>query len=1586
MPLDHPLTDSPRSAMSTRGPATPPPPRHIAIPTIVEPAAAVPTPATTSTASPSRSPRLGQATFDASVSPNAQEAPPYSARPRLLFTTKDEHAYEGDAFDDKAASSSAGHTWVLGPDELPNPSSAAGDRFSTPQDPAAADGASTTPPVPAIRASFRTLFSLTSRSTLWTVVIPGTAFAIGSGLIPPYMTMILGDSLQAFTDYGLATGTDGISADALKSARSSLLHDVRLQAIKFAILAAVVLAASSANIGLWVIHGERVARELRMHVYRGVTAKGLDWYETGMGGEAEGGQDGATSAVDAAGLTGRFSKDTDDVRIGSAQTVGLVLQYLSSSLFCIILAFYRNWRLAFVVLATIPGVITVVALTERWSGPLANRNRATTADCTSRVNRIISAIPTVKAFNAENSMLMAMFVQGFWYGAHLISSGRSTAASVNTSFWACLLGSSYLQTCIPSLVALEKAKIAMAGLLQLARDDTNQVEMPSPPMVDASTPTRVSKRQRRKDSVAGTISWPIPLEEKIDADHKAQLATSPTLAKRPVPATFIPLSGVQGKRRSGQAPRALRKLRPLTFSGELSLRGVTFHYPARPPPAAPALRDVNLYFAARETTYVVGTSGSGKSTVGALLLGLYGLKSGRVEVDEQGLEWIDEDWLRTHVACVSQGASVLFEGTVHDNVAIGVVGQLQEDGSTRSVQEVSREEVIAACRVALLHDFIRDLPLGYDTSLSGEQGASLSGGQRQRLAIARAYIRNPTVLILDEATSALDATSRVLVHEAVKAWRDNRTTIVITHDLSPIGPGDFVYVMADGRVVQQGYREDLEAIGHGRFYDMLHSQELPEQDEPTEELADADSARRSGAYGGLARSSLALEAGIARRETANRLSTASLLFPPTAEDLVSAGRQLWSSRRASHLSSTVTVDPESSSSGLAEEGKAYLGREYVAHLPSQAGAPDDTGLTWRYSEFSLADLEKAGETAVQVRTGGDRRRLLPPPSSDTSPNPAGGRRTDGDGDGDTTRLPRRTIPQLARRYWRTIPNKLLFAAGMGFSVMVGACTPIFSTFISKVISNLGNPNAMSLITQSAIVVIALAVVDGLGSFLKFYCMERCAMGWTTSLRRKAMAKVVRQDKAFFDMPGNGATALSYSIIKDSEDARTLVGTIICQLAVLASMLVIGIAWSLATGWELTLVGFGMAPIIIVVSRSLASVLNRLEADNKDKREAVSKHLMQVLSHVKAIRSMSIESVFNSTYERAVAATYAGGIRAAPFAGLGFASTFALTYLSQGIMLLVGAVLVVGGRYTFGKMLQVFSLIIFTVTFAGQLMNYLPAMAKSLQAADDLLRLLDLADDTHESRGEAKLPIQGRVGFRNVDFHYPSRPSVNILNGVDFEIEAGECVAIVGASGSGKSTVAALLQRLYEPSAGQVCLDDRALDSIDTHYLRDHTAVVSQHPALFDMTIAENIAYGREDASMVDIRKAAAQAHIDDFIEALPLGYDTKLGDNASFISGGQAQRLQMARALLQPRELLILDECTSALDPTNQRLVLDTVMRIKEGRTTVVITHKLAVMEKCDRLLVMANGRVVETGTVAELRTRPHGTFASLASGGEWEI
>lgn len=318
------------------------------------------------------------------------------------------------------------------------------------------------------------------------------------------------------------------------------------------------------------------------------------------------------------------------------------------------------------------------------------------------------------------------------------------------------------------------------------------------------------------------------------------------------------------------------------------------------------------------------------------------------------------------------------------------------------------------------------------------------------------------------------------------------------------------------------------------------------------------------------------------------------------------------------------------------------------------------------------------------------------------------------------------------------------------------------------------------------------------------------------------------------------------------------------------------------------------------------------------------------------------------------------------------------------------------------MIQTLNLIIFTVSIGSQLMGFstfslllfyffrqlttwLPAqrIAKSIQATRDFNKLLQLSTHTTESHGHLRPPIEGAISFRDVSFAYPERPDVPVLKDIDLDISDGETVAIVGSSGSGKSTIASLLQRLYEPATGSISIGPWHLSSLEVKHLRDHVSVVSQTPHLFDATIRENISYGASNVSDKDVQRAAQDANVHDFIMSLPQGYDTKLGENASLISGGQAQRLQIARALVRPSKVLILDECTSALDGANQAAVMQTMLNAKEGRTTLMVTHKLAVMRMCSRIIVLHEGRIAEEGSYESLMAR-RGVFEQLASGGEW--
>lgn len=898
-----------------------------------------------------------------------------------------------------------------------------------------------------------------------------------------------------------------------------------------------------------------------------------------------------------------------------------------------------------------------------------------------RADRILGAIPTIKAFNAQEKemkefesitsnayvaysklhfiwgirggatqfILLSMFVQGFWFGSYLVRNGKSSAGAVNTCFWACLLAATYLQLCVPSLVILEKGKMGMADLLELAR--ANEVEDIVPDAQDTATlasPMMSNSRDWRKGST--TSVEPFATKGVVNSTSSIDFSNVPASPMDRLPSpTFsirtpvhIPLSSLtssspsasnrplKSAQRNGKTGRRLRKLHPTEFSGELNLRNVTFYYPSRLHPAPPALKNVHLYLAAKETTYIVGGSGSGKSTVGNLLLGLYRPESGTIEVDEQGLDWIDDEWLRGHVACVSQGASVIFDGTVHDNIAIGVVGQIQPDGTRRDPKDVKREEVIEACRGALVHEFIRDLPEGYDTWLSGEKGASLSGGQRQRLAIARAWIRNPTVLILgsffspfsfrfyfagadynyslttDEATSALDATSRLLVSEAVKHWRKNKTTIIITHDLTPIDAQDFVYVMTNGSVVEQGYRRDLEANTAGAFCALAGI-------EPEEELLDEDYFVESYTGRNLDDDDEDLPNDSQRQSGFYRVS----LFPATG-GVIAQSRQLAIAR---HASAFYTEDRQRRRSSYRPSSQYPRQSRYDTPPPVYDFA-SFSETNPRDSTISMSALTSAANKASSRRPGGQRIKHKTMVESDAKEWMASRRKKESEKLHTTIEIESKSssttktremmgIIAIARKYYPTIPNKMLFWFGIFCSLMVGATTPIFSSLLSKLMANLGDPNAGSLVISTSLLILLIAFIDGFGTLLKFYALERCGMGWIAALRIRTLRLILKQDKAWFDREENSASNLVNILMKDAEDARTLVGTVIGSLFVVVSMIFIGLAWAFVIGWELTLVGVGLAPVFVIATRLQASVVSKVEAKNKRMREDVSKRFHQV---------------------------------------------------------------------------------------------------------------------------------------------------------------------------------------------------------------------------------------------------------------------------------------------------------------------------------------------------------------------------------------
>jgi ATP-binding cassette subfamily B (MDR/TAP) protein 1 len=313
----------------------------------------------------------------------------------------------------------------------------------------------------------------------------------------------------------------------------------------------------------------------------------------------------------------------------------------------------------------------------------------------------------------------------------------------------------------------------------------------------------------------------------------------------------------------------------------------------------------------------------------------------------------------------------------------------------------------------------------------------------------------------------------------------------------------------------------------------------------------------------------------------------------------------------------------------------------------------------------------------------------------------------------------------------------------------------------------------------------------------------------------------------------------------------------------------------------------------------------------------------------------------------------------------------------------GGRLVHNDEITIGQLILVASLLLFGVLGSAQALTILPEFGKANSSAIALLKVISRKPAIRFSGGTTMDRLIGNIEFKNVDFAYPTRPDTRVLKDFSLSVTSGQNVALVGPSGSGKSTIVGLLERFYEPESGQVLIDGVDIKDIDPQWLHRHIGIVTQEPTLFATSIKNNITYAVSQYGPVsdeEIIKAAKDANAHDFIINLPNGYNTMLGERGVSLSGGQKQRVAIARAMIQNPSVLLLDEATSALDTESESLVQDALSRLMEGRTSIVIAHRLSTVQNSDVIVVMAQGKIVEMGKHSDLVTIPNGVYAKLAT------
>lgn len=497
--------------------------------------------------------------------------------------------------------------------------------------------------------------------------------------------------------------------------------------------------------------------------------------------------------------------------------------------------------------------------------------------------------------------------------------------------------------------------------------------------------------------------------------------------------------------------------------------------------------------------------------------------------------------------------------------------------------------------------------------------------------------------------------------------------------------------------------------------------------------------------------------------------------------------------------------------------------------------------------------------------------------------------------------------------------------------------------------------------------------------LRFYYVTWIGERVIADIRRAVFDHVIGLTPAFFEMTRTGEVLSR--LTADTTLIQTVVGSsisvamrnVVMFVGGLILMFVVSVKLTIFVGGAVILV---MAPLII-----FGRWVRTLSRRSQDRLADTSARASETLNAVQTVQAFTHEDIERKYFGHAVELAFDIAIlRTKARAILTGAVMFGAFAAIIGVFW-VGAHDVVTHVMTAGQLVQFFFLAVFVAGSVGALSETWGDVQRAAGASERLMELLHTEPDVKAPANPAHLPatVSGAISFRDVSFRYPTRPDTAALNDFTLDVTPGEAIALVGPSGAGKSTVFQLLLRFFAVQDGNIFFDGVDTAMLDPTELRKHIALVSQDPAIFSGTIADNIRYGRPDASDEDVHRAAEAAAAAEFIERLPEGYASLVGERGTTLSGGQRQRLAIARAMLRNAPLLLLDEATSALDAENEQLVQTGLANLMAGRTTIVIAHRLATIQKLKRIVVMDQGRVVAEGNHAEL-VAGGGLYARLAS------
>lgn len=565
-------------------------------------------------------------------------------------------------------------------------------------------------------------------------------------------------------------------------------------------------------------------------------------------------------------------------------------------------------------------------------------------------------------------------------------------------------------------------------------------------------------------------------------------------------------------------------------------------------------------------------------------------------------------------------------------------------------------------------------------------------------------------------------------------------------------------------------------------------------------------------------------------------------------------------------------------------------------------------------------------------------------------------------------------------------NRWKFVLGMFFlggSAAIGLYFPMVS---GKMIGIFGETQATKEVLQSklmnlGLILIAVLSVQGVFSFGRVFMFTQVTENILRGVRKDTFQKLVQMPMSYFSR--NQVAELSSRVATDInviQEAFTVnIAEVIRQSIVGIgglAMIIVAVPWDIAK-WFLILI-----PPVSFVAIFYARKLRNFSKNLQDKIAQSNVVVSEALTGIGSVKSFTNEAFEISRYETHLNDVRKLAVRFGVMRGSFFTFVISVIFGVIFFILYQMILLKIEGKITaedFGKFMM---LSLFVAGSLGGLPEQIAAIQRALGATDRVFEIINsepekinLEYPSHQSLNR----IKGDIEFKNISFTYPTRPDFQVLKDVSFRVNAGETIALVGSSGSGKSTIASLSLRFYEPDSGLFLIDGKSSTEYELTHLRDQMAIVPQDVLLFGGTIRQNIAYGKPNASEEEIIEAAKQANAYDFIMSFPDQFNTLVGDRGIQLSGGQRQRIAIARAVLKNPSILILDEATSSLDSESERLVQEALDKLMKGRTSIVIAHRLSTIKNADKIIVLQKGVVLETGTHQQLMTNEGGLYHKLS-------